>query len=622
MTALLWVVVLLPLACGAALCLLGRRVAGAAAPAAAVAAAAVTLAVAGVVAVGRPSADAPFVAGATFGLAVDGLSAVVLLTVTAVTLLVLVFAAVEIRQARARFNGLMLLFEGAVVVTVLATNLPTLLAAWEVMGATSYALIGFWWRDEHRVASGAVAFITTRAADLGLYAAAAAALAGGGSLTLAELTGASPGWRSVVAAGLLLAALGKAAQLPFSFWLSRAMEGPSPVSALLHSAAMVAMGGYLLLRVSPLLDVTGWTADVAAWVGAATAVMLGAVALAQRDLKQLLAASTASQLGFVVAAAGVGAVAGGAAQLVAHAATKALLFLAAGAWLSALGTKQLTALRGVGRRWTGLGVAAGAGLLSLGGVAPLALWATKDDVIAAARQTSVPLFVVLLLGALLSAGYAAKALVQVWRLPLPTTSDGWDDERPGSRSVHWAQRLPVTVLAAGAVSLELLVLPPFGGRFRAVVGRPGEAESSPALMLLTAAGALAVVGLAVVLARRPRWLERAPRPASLASWLYLEQLSDRIVVRPVTLVAQGLARFDDGVLDAGVERLARLAGAAARGSARLDDHVVDAAVERLAAGARSAGRLARRPQTGQLHQYYLQAVVVLAAAFLLLIVVR
>ena len=211
--------------------------------------------------------------------------------------------------------------------------------SWEVMGATSYALIGYHWRDQVGVSSGTTAFLTTRAGDLGLYVAAGAALGGGAGLALADLPAAQAGWLDVVAGGLVLAALGKAAQLPFSFWLSRAMHGPSPVSALLHSAAMVAMGGYLLLRVAPTLAASGWADDVAAWAGAATAVLLGLVALAQSDLKQLLAASTAAQLGFVVLAAGLGATAAGTSHLVAHAAVKAGLFLAAGVWLEALGTQ-------------------------------------------------------------------------------------------------------------------------------------------------------------------------------------------------------------------------------------------------------------------------------------------
>ena len=414
----------------------------------------------------RPAVSAPFLPFAPFALGVDGLSALVVPTVTVVALLVVVFASADVDVARGRFCGLLLLFVAAVVVTATATTLPTLLFAWEVMGATSYALVGFAWWQQHRVAAGEVAFLTTRLADLGLYVAVAAAVAGGagtgggggggGGTALPELTQIGSGWRDVLAAGVLVAALGKAAQLPFSFWLSRAMEGPSPVSALLHSAAMVAMGGYLLLRVAPLLAATGWAATVTAWIGAATAVLMGVVALAQRDLKQLLAASTAAQLGFVVLAAGVCSVAGGVAHLVAHAATKALLFLAAGAWLSALGTKQLPALRGVARRWPAVGVCATVGAASLAGIAPLSLWASKDEVLAAALRASGWLYAAGLLGAVLSAGYAGKVLVLIWRRPRAGAEREFDTEEAGDRHVGWRERGPLLVLAVPARRSERL----------------------------------------------------------------------------------------------------------------------------------------------------------------------
>ena len=345
MSALLWLLVALPAAAGAALALARPR-STRLAWAVTLTTAAAVLVLAVVCALVRPAVSAPFLRVGGLGLAVDPLAAVVLVTVAAVALLVLLVARVDVTGSPARFGGPMLLFVAAVVVTVTATTLPALLLAWELMGATSYALIGFAWWEPGKTGAGATAFLVTRTADLGLYLAAGAALAGGHCLALADLAAAPTGWRTVVAAGIAAAALGKAAQLPFTFWLSRAMEGPSPVSALLHSAAMVAMGAYLLLRVPQLLALTPVVAAVVAWLGAATTVLLGMVALAQRDLKQVLAASTAAQLGFVVLAAGVGGVAAGTAQLVAHAATKALLFLVAGLWLAALGTKQLDGLRG------------------------------------------------------------------------------------------------------------------------------------------------------------------------------------------------------------------------------------------------------------------------------------
>ncbi len=568
----------------------------------------------------RPSVAAPFMAGAELGLGVDGLAAMVLPAVAVVSALVLLGSTGTPALRTARFHGLMLLFVAAVLMTVVATTLPTLLMSWEVMGATSFALIGYHWREQETVSSGTTAFLTTRGADLGLYVAAGAALAGGAGLELHSLPHASGGWRDVVAAGLLVAGLGKAAQLPFSFWLSRAMHGPSPVSALLHSAAMVAMGGYLLLRVAPTLAATGWADMAAAWVGAATAVLLGLVALAQSDLKQLLAASTAAQLGFVVLAAGVGATAGGATHLVAHAAVKAGLFLAAGVWLEALGTKRLASLTGAARLWPVVGACATAGLLSLAGLPPLALWATKDAVLAAAAEQSPALYVTGLLGAALSAAYATKALVVLTRRLPGDAESRWDDEREGTRKPPTTAWLPLVPLAAGAVVLGVLALPPLFGRVDELVGGAAP-EPSTLELLASALIAVAVIALTVVTMQNARsW--RFAWPRALTDWLLLEPFAHRAVVRPVERVAHRLAHLDDAVLDRGVEASARGMVSLARGVALVDDRAIDGSVGAVAAGVRRLGGLARRPQTGQLHQYYLQALAVLAVVLVVLVLVR
>jgi len=636
----LWLLVLLPAVVGGGLAL--SRLERAAAVVS-LATAAVTAALSVVVALERPRVSMPFMAGSDLALGVDALSALVAPTVAVVTLLVLVFSAGEIRESRARFHGLILLFAAGALVTATAETLPALLLAWEVMGATSFALIGFWWRDDHRVSAGLTAFVTTRAADVGLYLAAGAALAGGAGLALADLPASSEGWRHVVAAGVLVAALGKAAQLPFSFWLSRAMEGPSPVSALLHSAAMVAMGGYLLLRAEPLLAATGWAAPAAAWVGALTALLLGAVAVAQQDLKQLLAASTSAQLGFVVMGAGLASVSGGAAHLVAHASTKALLFLAAGAWLAALGTKHLTGLRGVAPRWPTIGWTTTLGALSLAGVAPLALWATKDAVLAAALEESPWLYAVGLAAASLSAAYAGKVLVVIWRrVPQVERAEverHHDEEEQGTRHLGLLERAPLLVLALGAVLLGGLALPPVGDT---VARALGEEPLHPTWAEMAASAVIALVILALV------WWHRLPEPRWALSWLGLERATQMCVVRPTLALAEALARFDDRVLDravtgsaaaaiglarraatfddrvldGAVEATSRASLRAAEGAARGDDRQLDGAVEAVAGWMRGLGALARRPQTGQLHQYYVQAVAVLAVGVLLLVTVR
>lgn len=608
--ALAWALPASPGVCGALLSVTGRR-GDRVAPAAAVAVTAATLALAVTAAVTRPRASAALFAGLRAELAVDGLSAVLAITVSAVALAVLVFAAGEIREARARFFGLMLLFVGAMLATVTATGLAPLLMAWEVMGAMSYALIGFWWRDGDRVRSATVAFVTTRAGDLGLYLAAGCALAGTGTLDLAGLAAAPRPWRDLVAAGIVTAALGKSAQLPFSFWLSRAMAGPTPVSALLHSATMVAAGAYLLLRVQPLLAATGWAATLAAWIGALTALLLGAVALAQRDLKQLLAASTCAQVGFMVLAAGVSAVAGGTAHLVAHAAVKNLLFMGAGAWLSALGTKDLAELHGAARRHRLVGVTFGVGALALAGLPPLSLWVTKDAVLSAVAERSAALHVVALAAAFLAAAYAARAGFAVWSPRDDATRD--DTERSGTRRVGLLTGLPMPPMAFVAAAAGVVGAPVVFTAWRALLGTGPEPGPEGGGLLLS--GALAV---AAALAVRGRRLA-APRP--LAGWLYLERGAVAVVWRPVTSLARSLARFDDRVLDGAVRGVSRAVTVLAGWSRRGDESGVDGAVRGLAAGAARLGALLRRPQTGQVHTYFAQAAVVLVLLALVIALV-
>ena len=607
---------LLPFVAGGVLALGGRRVARAAAPVAlAVSAAVLLLAVAA--AVLRPRVGWPFVAGGSFALRVDGLSAVLLPMVAAVAFLVLIFAAAEGTAAPGRFFGLMLLFVAAVVITVTATTLPALLAAWELMGATSYALIGFAWRRPAAVSGGLTAFLVTRSADLGLYLAAGAAIAAGSGFGLTALGTASGPWLHVAAAGVLVAGLGKAAQLPFSFWLSRAMEGPSPVSALLHSAAMVAMGGYLLVRLAPLLAASGWAAPTAAWIGVGTALLLGLVALGQRDLKQVLAASTAAQLGFVVLAAGVGSVAGGTAQLVAHAAAKALLFLVAGAWLSALGTKQLDALRGAARRWRVVGVTFTIGAASLAGLPPLSLWLAKDQILAAALAASPALYVAGLVAAALSAAYSARILALLWRRPAASDVVGsaereWDTEEKGTRRVPGAAAVPLTLLASAVVLLGLAALPPIAEAFRGLLG--DRSSPQPGLLELVASAALAVI-VAVLVFRRPFLLPR------MTGWLGMEAAAHSLLVRPVLRAADALARVDDR-LAAGVAGVGPATVAAASALQAVEERGPVRAMDGVGRLTAAAGSAARRLQSGRLHRYYEAAVVAVAALAILLIVVR
>ncbi|WP_240139196.1 proton-conducting transporter transmembrane domain-containing protein [Streptomyces sp. MUM 178J] len=627
MSALLWLLAAVPLTAGTALLLTGRRL-DRPAPALGVAAAAATLGLAVASAVLRPEASAPLFAGIRAGLRVDGLSAVMTVVVAAVTLAVLVFSAGEKDRLSqgGRFHGLMLLFAGAMLITVTATTLPLLLMAWEVMGAASWALIGFWWRQPQRTRAADTAFLTTRTADLGLYLAAGAALAGGvTALDLDALAGARGPWVHLLTAGVVAAAFGKSAQLPFSFWLSRAMQAPSPVSALLHAATMAAAGAYLLLRLHALLEATAWGGPLVAWTGAATALLLGVAAAAQRDLKQLLAASTCSQIGFMVLAAGTGGVAAGTAQLTAHAAVKAGLFLAAGAWLYALGTKQLPALRGAARAWQWVGAAFTACALALAGLPPLSLWAAKDEVLAAAFAQSAALYATGLAAAAVSAVYSVKALWYVLRETPGDAWQGYDTEESGTRRVTPLMRPPLLVLAAAAVALGVLALPGVFSALRDAVGTPDEPSPSAWQLPLSAAVALSAAWLAWRIQGRgpgPRLLRPAAVRRWAAGWLGLEQAARTLAVRPVLALARATAVFDDRVVDGAVHRAARAALTAAGLARRSDDGGVDALVRAVARTARRLGRAARRPQTGLLHQYYAQAAVGFAVLTLLLLSLR
>jgi NADH-quinone oxidoreductase subunit L len=391
------------------------------------------------------------------------------------------------------------------------------------------------------------------------------------------------------------------------------MVGPSPVSALLHSAAMVAMGGYLLVRLSPTLTASGWGGITTAWVGAATAVLLGVVAIAQTDLKQVLAASTASQLGFVVLAAGVGSVSGGIAQLVAHAATKALLFLVAGAWLSALGTRQLFALRGVARRWPLVGVTFVVGAVGLAGLPPLSLWLAKDEVLAGALAQSPWLYAAGLVAAAVSAGYSARLIRIVLAKPSGREVEGFDDEGRGSRRVPVGARVPLIVLALAAAALAAVALPPFSATFRTLLGAGGDPRATGVELAASALLAVIVAGLGL-------W-RGTPELRFARSWFGLERAATVVVARPMLAAAHAAARADDAlartVLRTGsaMHQLAQLTG-------RLDRAGPTAAMLGIARLVAAAGRRIRRLQTGNLYQYYVAAVVTTVVLAIVLIVVR
>lgn len=518
----------------------------------------------------------------TISLSAQPLNVLLALMVATVSFLVFVFAVGYMSEepGRVRFFALISLFLAAMQVLVLAGDWLLLLMAWELIGFCSYALIGHWhWRDGVPAAATR-AFLYTRSADVGLFVAVFVLVARSGSTDLETTLAAGP-VPTAVGLLLLLAVMGKSAQVPLQGWLQRAMAGPTPVSALLHSATLVAAGAILLIRAAPLL--TAEVAFAAALVGGATAVAGGIMALAATDLKRLLAASTSSQYGLMLLAVGAGYPAAALMHLVAHAAIKSSLFLEAGALQKAYGSTALSALRGAARSRRGLGVAVLLSGLALAGIPPLSGMFSKDAILAAALQSDYALtyFGLALLGVLLSGAYVGRALQVLWK---------------GEAS---NEKLPHPLwfgIGLGGLTLLAVTLGPV---LKPILHWATEAEI-PKSQLAFAAGLIAALaGLAW-----GWWMER-PLPAWLAGWgergLQLAGGWNVLLARPVQHLAHACERLDQTV-HSGVEGFAAATARLARGTRRSDEQGIDGAIAALITGVRRFGDGARRLQTGLIHR--------------------
>jgi NADH-quinone oxidoreductase subunit L len=523
--------------------------------------------------------------GLDVGLRLDGISSLMTVTVATVGLVVVIYSAGYFegdphrRSALAGLLGFLAVMQGL----VLADGYLALLIFWELVGAASARLIAYT-RDDPAAPPAAVrAFLTTRSADVGLYVAVLALFAATGSLAFgAPRPDGALG--AVVGLGLVAAAMGKSAQAPLHTWLSAAMAGPTPVSALLHSATMVAAGVYLLVRSQDLL--TGWPLEVAGWVGAVTAVAGAAIALAQTDLKRVLAASTTSQLGLMF----VGAAAGGPAvalfQLVAHAAGKAGLFLAAGVFQHRRNTTDLRALRGAGREdraaFAGFVVCA----LSIAAVPPFAAFWSKEHIAAAAQDASVAWFVLVLLAAGGSAAYLLRPARMLWAVASESRAH---DRAPAGRNPMLAG---VAIMALGSLAIGAL-----GAPITRLLDAPELPTSVSSIALSLAAVALgaALVLRGVAIPRALVWAARRQ--------LYANDLLRRVVQRPVLAAARIADVFERRVLDAAVDGLGRSTRSLADAANWLERHGLDAGVDGLARAIGRAGRDLRRVQSGRLYEY-------------------
>jgi len=513
----------------------------------------------------------------TFGVHVDGLSASMLVIVTLVAACVQVFSLgymkEEPRPALGRYFTYHSFFIFSMNLLVLAPNLLQFFLGWELVGLTSYLLIGFYYQKQSAGYAAVKAFWMTKLADMGFLF---------GLLSLYVTTSGfeygaylEPAAATAVTAGLFLAVMGKSAQFPLHVWLPNAMEGPTPVSALLHAATMVAAGVYLLVRAFPLFAQAPTTLDAMLWIGSFTALFAAFVAVVQTDIKRVLAYSTCSQLGYMVAAVGAGAAFPAYFHLTTHAFFKALLFLAAGSAIHSVHSNELSAMGGLGKKMPITAATFGVGALALAGFPGFAGYFSKDSILEALyeKEAWVPLFM-LLLGAFLTAFYMGRTFVLAFM----------GEPKGRAEHAHESQAnmtVPLVVLALGAVAVGW-----FGRGYAERVGREYHFHLDAIGITATLLG-LGGLGLALALYSKRR--HEADRAAFLA----------------------GLSKLVNGAY---VDRafaggFRGIALPLARGVGWFDRYVIDGVINLIGWVGLASSRLLQRLQTGNSLDYLMAVVV-------------
>jgi NADH-quinone oxidoreductase subunit L len=618
------------------------------------------------------------------GWALDPLTAVMLVMIAFVGLLIFIYSAAYMAHDAnfARFFCFLSLFAAGMFGLVVANSLLLLFMCWEVVGLTSYLLIGFWYQRPAAAAAAKKAFLTTRVGDLGLLLGMVWLYAQTGSLlfydhgagcleqgALASLLRAASiaGLPVFTAIALLLfsGAAGKSGQLPLHVWLPDAMEGPTPVSALIHAATMVAAGVYLVARVYPLMALSpGGVAvalQVVAWTGAATAVFAACVAVAQDDLKRILAYSTISQLGYMMLGLATGGVSVGVFHLLTHAFFKALLFLGAGSVIHGCSEEQDIRYLGGLRRFMPITFATYAvGTLALCGFPLLfsGFW-SKDAILHAARNWSVSQtpFYLGAIGALLTAFYMTRQVCRVFfgqrRQPQAIESPRAPEEMCTVAHPHEGpptMTAPLAILAAFAVLLGFLNTPawPWLTSFlrqpEAAIASPSPNPAAPnpaawapaldfarlaetgLLPLMATSSLIVVAGIALgwlLYGRKPMTQPADPDPLetlappifhALQERLYIDDLYEATIIRAARWAAHLSAWLDRAVWHGAVNAIRILATWLGQIDASIEAHAVNAGFDGACAGVSQSGRLLSRLQNGQV-QSYLR---VLAAALFLL----
>ncbi len=455
------------------------------------------------------------------------------------------------------FSMLMLVFGNNLVVTFLG---------WEGVGACSYFLISFWHRRESAATAGKKAFVTNRVGDWGFMIATFAIWSALGTVTYTEIANSpamSAATGTAVSLLLFVAAAGKSAQLPLYVWLPDAMEGPTPVSAMVHAATMVTSGVYLLVRMNNVL--TDDALLVIAVIGATTALFAALCAVAQHDIKRVLAYSTVSQLGYMFLAIGSGAYVAAIFHVITHAFFKALLFLGSGSVIHGMHDEQ--DMRKMGALRIAMPITGATfiiGWLAIAGVPPFAGFWSKDEILLAAweqKNIGPLLWVVGLVTALLTAYYMSRQVILVF-----FGDQRWDDDVHPHES-SWTMTTPLCVLAVaaaagGAINLPLvkdwLVLEHF---LEPICHHPHHFSSGTAtkiaLAVISVAAGLIGISIAVLSWMKRRIPTDRLEPEFLENAMYVDSSYARVVGGPGTTGFQKTADFDRRIVDGGVNGLAR-----------------------------------------------------------------
>jgi NADH-quinone oxidoreductase subunit L len=511
------------------------------------------------------------------GVLLDNLSGVMLMVVCGVSLLVQIYSIGYMRGeiGYGRYFAYMSLFSGSMLGLVISDNIIQTYIFWELVGICSYLLIGFWYRRPS-AAAAKKAFVVTRFGDLGFLTALLIlsfqrpAVFGFDQL---EHTAAKMGPALATAVALLVfsGAVGKSAQFPLHIWLPDAMEGPTPVSALIHAATMVAAGVYLVARAYFLFAAAPVALLVVALIGAVTMLLAATMGVAENDIKRVLAYSTISQLGLMMLGLGVGGYAAGVFHLTTHAFFKALLFLTAGSVIHSVHTNDMWQMGGLGRRMPVTAITCLVGALALVGIFPLSGFWSKDEVVTAAWFSQLPGHQLFFVMAVVGAFFTAFYMFRLWFL---TFSGGPRSE--GAARAHespWVMTGPLLVLAALAAGGGLLKAQVpgagvgFGGLFPREGGREMVSGWAIALSLLAGFGGIGLAWAAyrAHLVSPAAFNARFPAVYQLLknAWYFnraWELFATRVVIAGSALAAW----FDRHVVNGMVDGVAWVSGYASR----------------------------------------------------------